>query len=66
MPRVTHTLAVCEVPRAVWQDIADRLRAAGYDHAFDDDNLIDMTGIALVPFAREDQKEDTDERHRAT
>ena len=38
-----------EVSRATFDEIAARLRAAEYDHAFHDDGAtLDMHGIALV------------------
>ncbi len=42
----THTYAVLEVERSTFADVRQRLRAAGYEHAFDRD-VIDMHGIAL-------------------
>jgi hypothetical protein len=47
MTRSTHTVALLEVSKETWSEIAKRLRAAGYDHAFIGD-VIDMTGIGLV------------------
>lgn len=44
--RATHTLATLQVSAAAYYEIAAKLRAAGYDHAFVD-GLIDMTGIGL-------------------
>jgi hypothetical protein len=44
----THTFVELEISPAAWQEIAEKLRAAGYDHAFADDRTIDMHGIALV------------------
>lgn len=46
--RTTHTYAVLEITFEAWEEIADKLRAAGYDHAFDGD-VIDMHGIAVKP-----------------
>jgi hypothetical protein len=52
MPRipgnVTHTYVTLEVSAATYKEIADKLREAGYDHAFGDEGEIDMHGIALV------------------
>jgi hypothetical protein len=44
---MTHTFAELEVTRATYDEIARKLRAAGYDHAFGTDGLIDMHGIAI-------------------
>lgn len=50
--RATHTYALLEVSPAVYEEISAKLRAAGYDHAFHDDEehgaVVDMHGIALV------------------
>jgi hypothetical protein len=46
--RSTHTVAELEISRAAYDEIAQKLRAAGYDHVFDGE-LIDMTGIGLTP-----------------
>lgn len=49
--RHTHTVATLPVSRATWEEIAGKLRAAGYDHVFSREgaeSLIDMTGIGLV------------------
>ena len=43
----THTFAELEVSEAVRNEIAEKLRSAGYDHAFVD-GAIDMHGIGLV------------------
>lgn len=44
----THTYAVLEVSKSVWDEIAGLLREAGYDHAFSlDGKTIDMHGIGL-------------------
>ena len=45
--RATHTYAVLDVSEAAYTEIADKLKAAGYDHAFDN-GVIDMHGIALA------------------
>ena len=48
--RSTHTYAILEVSAAVYAEIREKLKAAGYDHAFHlDDNreVMDMHGIAL-------------------
>lgn len=50
--RATHTLATMEVSRATFDEIAGKLREAGYDHAILDErweaSTLDMTGIGLV------------------
>lgn len=48
MTRQTHTHANLEVSQAVYDEIAGKLRAAGYDDAFGRNGEIDMHGIALV------------------
>lgn len=50
MMRSTHTYVLLEVSKEAYQEIKDKLLAAGYDHLFDpiDEGEIDMTGIALV------------------
>lgn len=50
---MTYTYAVLDVSPATYTEIADKLRAAGYDHAFhtqsdDRRTVIDMHGIALA------------------
>jgi hypothetical protein len=45
---VTYTVATLEVSAAAFDEIAAKLRAAGYDHCFDEAGLVDMTHIALV------------------
>lgn len=47
MTRETHTYAVLEVSEASYREIADKLRAAGYDHAFNEDGVVDMHGIGI-------------------
>lgn len=49
--RTTHTYALLPVSKAVFEEIAQKLRAAGYDHAFGQDGenpVIDMHGTALT------------------
>ncbi len=46
--RVTHTYALLEVSRETYKEIADKLRAAEYDHAFMPGGEIDMHGIAIL------------------
>jgi hypothetical protein len=51
---VSYTYAILEVSPAVYAEIADKLKAADYNHAFHCDNdegkgeVIDMHGIALL------------------
>lgn len=45
---ITHTIATLEVTIHTYKEIAAKLRAAGYDHAFGADGTIDMQGIGLV------------------
>jgi len=47
--RSTHTLAIMAVCQSTWDEIAGLLKKAGYDHAFLEDSMLDMTGIALQP-----------------
>jgi tRNA A37 threonylcarbamoyladenosine dehydratase len=42
----THTYAILDVSKRTYDEIAQKLRDAQYDHAFDRD-VIDMHGIAL-------------------
>lgn len=55
--RSTHTLAVMHLPADVVELIRGKLEEAGYDHAIDEhDGLqLDMTGIAIAP---DDEDED--------
>lgn len=51
----TYTFATMEVSQATYDEIAGKLREAGYDHAFvksDDGVLLDMHGVAIAPPAR--------------
>jgi hypothetical protein len=46
---MTHTHANLEVSEKAFCEVARKLRAAGYTHAFGQDGMtIDMHGIALV------------------
>lgn len=46
---MTYTYALMEVSRATFEEIREKLRAAGYDDALhDDEATLDMHGIALV------------------
>lgn len=47
-PRHTYTFAALELTKASYDEIAAKLRAAGYDHAFTRDGAIDMHGIGVV------------------
>ncbi len=44
----THTYALLEISIEAYEEIEQKLRQAGYDHAFSEDGHIDMHGIALV------------------
>ena len=46
--RATYTYAELEVDDAVYDEIASKLHAAGYDHCFMPDGAIDMHGIGLI------------------
>lgn len=43
----TYTLAELEVSAETYNEIKQKLEEAGYDHAFLDNGLINMKGIAL-------------------
>jgi hypothetical protein len=48
----THTYAILDVSKAAYDEIKQKLEAAGYQHALHDDRdgdgvVIDMHGIAL-------------------
>ena len=49
---MTHTYVILELSPAAWQEISDKMRDAGYSHAFHDDTehgeVIDMHGIAVA------------------
>ena len=45
---MTHTYAIMELSDAAYREIAEQMRAAGYDHAFGADGEIDMHGIAVA------------------
>lgn len=45
--RHTHTIASLEVSRAAYEEIANKLVAAGYSHAIHD-GIVDMHGIGLT------------------
>jgi hypothetical protein len=46
---MTRTFAELEISQSAWNEIARKLRDAGYDHAFVDEKTIDMQGIGLTP-----------------
>jgi hypothetical protein len=46
--RQTHTYVTMELSAAAYQEIADKMRAAEYDHAFNEEGEIDMHGLAVV------------------
>ena len=47
-----------EVPGPIWASVYQQLKAAGYSHALDDqEKIIDMTGIGLVPSTLEDEND---------
>lgn len=50
--RQTHTYALLEISEAAYEEIAGKLREAGYGHAFGEDGEIDMHGIAVIKPAR--------------
>ncbi len=43
----THTYALLPVSDEVYEEIEQKLRAAGYHHAFSREGHIDMHGLAL-------------------
>ena len=46
--RATHTYVLLDLSRSAYDEIAQRLREAGYHHAFAGDGAIDMQGIAVT------------------
>jgi hypothetical protein len=48
---MTYTYVVLDISPEAYKEIADKLRAANYDHVFTDDGegreIIDMHGIAV-------------------
>lgn len=46
---MSHTLATMQVSAVCYEEIKRTLQAAGYDHAFLEGGMIDMTGLAVVP-----------------
>jgi hypothetical protein len=50
--RTTYTYAILDVSQAAFEEIKAKLEAAGYQHAFGEDDgrtVIDMHGIAVAP-----------------
>ncbi|WP_175777473.1 hypothetical protein [Burkholderia anthina] len=45
---MTHTVATLDVSAMTFQEIAGKLRAAGYGHLFMMDGTIDLTGIGIA------------------
>lgn len=54
--QVTHTLAHLEVSKSTYDEIAGKLREAGWDHAFLD-GVIDMHGVGLVKSSEDPEGE---------
>ncbi len=44
---MSYTYVLLTVSPRCYEEIADKLRVAGYDQAFDDDGTIDLHGLAL-------------------
>jgi hypothetical protein len=63
--RTTHTYATLEVSRAAYDEIRKKLEDAGYQHAFHEDGLIDMHGIALTPEEITEKAEEITEKANA-
>ena len=57
--RSVYTLVKLEVEDSTYEEIAGKLREAGYDHVFLHDGGIDMTHIALVKKEDEDEEQET-------
>lgn len=47
MIRSTYTYVIMELSPAAYDEIAQKMREAGYDHVFNEDGEIDMHGIAV-------------------
>lgn len=45
---MTYTVATLEVSASAYDEIAAKLREAGYHHCFDEQGMLDMTHIGLV------------------
>ncbi|HEY9279519.1 MAG TPA: hypothetical protein VIP51_05535, partial [Eoetvoesiella sp.] len=50
---MTYSFATLDISRRAYDEIARKLRAAGYEHAFLENGLIDMHGIGLQPSSQE-------------
>ena len=44
---MTYTYAILKVSKETYDEIRQKLSEAKYDHAFDEEGIIDMHGIAL-------------------
>jgi hypothetical protein len=44
---MTHTFVLLELSQEAYDEIASKLKNAGYDHAFEDHGVIDMHGLAV-------------------
>lgn len=55
MLRTTYTYVLMELSQAAYDEIAGKMRAAGYDHVFNESDsrpgttAIDRHGIAVIP-----------------
>lgn len=56
--RSTHTFAVLKVSQSTYDEIREKLQTAAYDHAFHENGIIDMHGIALQVLESEEEEED--------
>lgn len=45
---MTHTYVILEISQLAYDEIRAKLKAAGYDHAFHADNIVDMHGVQRV------------------
>lgn len=45
--RATHTFVTMDLSEAAFNEIRQKLQDAGYEHAFIEEGLIDMRGIAV-------------------
>lgn len=59
---MSHTYAVLEVSKATFDEVRQKLKEAGYEHAFHEDlfhdEVIDMHGIALQKEGSEVREEE--------
>lgn len=51
----THTFATLELTPAAYNEVRAKLVEADYHHAFHEDGLIDMHGIAIAPTKRDEK-----------